>query len=97
MVQKAWLTTNSILKSRSFCLLLKALDTFGNCQRPVFSLGVSKHNMRKITLCESLDSYGHRRCQRKTKEKTPLMHKLVCFQMPKNSFRLEVLSDNRYA
>ena len=22
---------------------LKALDTFGNCQRPVFSLGVSQH------------------------------------------------------
>ena len=27
---------------------LKTLDTIGNCQRPVFSLGVSKH-MHKIT------------------------------------------------
>ena len=27
---------------------LKALDTFGNCQRPAFSLGVSQH-MHKIT------------------------------------------------
>ena len=27
---------------------LKTLDTIGNCQRPVFSPGVSKH-MRKIT------------------------------------------------
>ena len=27
---------------------LKALDTFGNCQRPLFSLGVSQH-MYKIT------------------------------------------------
>jgi hypothetical protein len=27
---------------------LKALDTFGNCQRPVFSLGVSQH-INKIT------------------------------------------------
>ncbi len=27
---------------------LKTLDTFGNCQRPVFSLGVSQH-MHKIT------------------------------------------------
>ena len=28
--------------------LLKTLDTIGNCQRPVFSLGVSQH-MHKIT------------------------------------------------
>ena len=28
--------------------LLKAVDTIGNCQRPVFSLGVSQH-MHKIT------------------------------------------------
>ena len=27
---------------------LKTLDTFGNCRRPVFSLGVSQH-MHKIT------------------------------------------------
>ena len=27
---------------------LKALNTFGNCQRPVFSLGVSQ-NLHKIT------------------------------------------------
>ena len=27
---------------------LKALDTIGNCQRPVFSLGASQH-MHKIT------------------------------------------------
>ena len=37
---------------------LKALDTFGNCQRPVFSLGVSQHT-RKITHpCENLNSTG---------------------------------------
>ena len=28
---------------------LKTLDTIGNCQRPVFSLRVSPHNMHKIT------------------------------------------------
>ena len=28
---------------------LKALDTIGNCQRPVFSLGVSQHFKQKIT------------------------------------------------
>ena len=26
---------------------LKALDAFGNCQRPIFSLGVSQHNCIK--------------------------------------------------
>ena len=30
------------------CILFKTLDTIGNCQRPVFSLGVSQH-MHKIT------------------------------------------------
>ena len=29
---------------------LKALDTFGNCQRHVFSLGVSQHMHTKINL-----------------------------------------------
>ena len=28
--------------------VLKALDTFGNCQRPMFSLGVSQHMPVKI-------------------------------------------------
>ena len=38
---------------------LKTLDTFSNCQRPVFSLGVSQH---KITF-ENLNSIGHRSCE----------------------------------
>ena len=29
-------------------VILKTVDTIGNCQRPVFSLGVSQH-MHKIT------------------------------------------------
>ena len=33
---------------RGFCDCLKTLDTMGNCQRPVFWLGVSQH-MHKIT------------------------------------------------
>ena len=40
-------------KSLAFYILqlgLKTLDTIGNCQRPVFSLGVSQHTcMHKIT------------------------------------------------
>ena len=36
---------------------LKALDTFGNYQRPVFSLGVSQHIICiKKQLCENFDS-----------------------------------------
>ena len=30
--------------------ILKALNTFGNCQRPVFSLGVSHYNRKKTSL-----------------------------------------------
>ena len=36
------------LSRHSNSALLKALDMFGNCQRPLFSLGVSQH-MHKIT------------------------------------------------
>ena len=44
------------------------------CQRPVFSLGVSQH-MRKIT------TIGHHSCEIITKEKTPLSHEVMCFQI----------------
>ena len=41
------------------CHRLKALNTFGNCQRPVFSLGVSP-NMHKLTnLCKFGLNNGH--------------------------------------
>ena len=42
---------------------LKALYTFGNYQRPVFSLGVSKHK-HKRTACENVGSIGHRTCEK---------------------------------
>ena len=58
----------------------KGTGHFGNCQRPVFSLGVSQH-MHKITNLWKFDSIGHRSCKRIMKEKTPLLHKFVCFQM----------------
>ena len=57
----------------------QCVDTIGICQRPVFSLGVSQH-MQKIT-CENLNSIGRRSCKVKMEEKTPLTHKVVCFQM----------------
>ena len=39
---------NYLLHLPNVFWLLKKLDTIGNCQRPLFSLGVSKH-MHKIT------------------------------------------------
>ena len=50
---------------------LKTMDTIGNCQRPVFSLAVSQH-MHKITNLS---------CEITMKEKIPLSHEVVCFQM----------------
>ena len=58
----------------------KDLGTIGNCQRIAFSLGVSQH-MQKITICENLSSIGRRSCEIIMKEKTPLSHEVVCFQM----------------
>ena len=37
-----------VLKSPELVVAYRHLDTFGNCPRPVFSLGVSQH-MYKIT------------------------------------------------
>ena len=53
---------------------LKTLDTIGNCQRPVFSLGVSQH-MHKIT------NLWKFKLNWSMKRKTPLSHEVVCFQM----------------
>ena len=44
--------------------------------------------MHKITNLWKFDSIGHRSCKRIMKEKTPLLHKFVCFQMPIKGFRV---------
>ena len=44
---------------------LKTLDTFGNCQRLVFSLGVSQH-MHQIT---NMLKFGCQSCKRIMEEK----------------------------
>ena len=59
-------------------LQLKAVDTIGNCQRPVFTLGVSQH-MHKHT-CENFSLICRRSCEIIMKEKTPLSHKLCTFR-----------------
>ena len=55
-------------------VILKALYMFGNCQRPVFSLGVSHLNHRIISI-------GHRGCEKMMNEKTSLLDEFVCFQI----------------
>ena len=57
---------------------LKSVYTIVNCQRPVFSLGVSQH-MHKIT-CENLSSIGRRSCEITMKEKHPYHTKLCAFR-----------------
>ena len=49
-----WLDKNFwIINSiNSAGLKLKTLDTIGNCQRPVFSLGVSQHLHKTTNLCK---------------------------------------------
>ena len=57
------------VEGSTFILNLKALDTFGNCQRPVFSIGVSKYyaqNNKSGLICL-------RSCKRILNEKTPFV------------------------
>ena len=61
--------------------LLKTLDTFGNCQRPVFSHLVYLNICTKYQTCENLNSIACRSCEIIMEEKTPLSHEVVCFQM----------------
>ena len=61
---------------------LKILDTFGNCHRPVFSLGTSQHMHKTTNLWKYLNSIGHRRCEIRMEENkkhlSMLSHKVVC-------------------
>ena len=59
----------------------KTLDTVGNCQRPTFSLCVSQH-VHKITYLWKFElNWSSKLLDIPMKEKTPLSHEVVCFQM----------------
>ena len=61
---------------------VKTLDTFGNCQRPVFSLDVSQlRQAQNKKTCANLNSIGRRSFEIIMEEKTPWSHEDVCFQM----------------
>ena len=66
---------------------LKAVDTIGNCQRPVFSLGVSKH-MHKIPNLWKFEL-----------DWSSVLREVVCFQMldfENSNSELEVLKSNSW-
>ena len=65
---------------------LKALDTFGNCQRSVFSLIVFQH-MYKITY-GNLGSIEHRICM-DNERKTPSLRYYLSFQMHNKRLQLK--------
>ena len=56
------------------------LDASGNCQRPVFSIGVSQH-MHKITNIWKFKLDWSSKLRDNNERKTPLSHEVVYFQM----------------
>ena len=66
--------------SGAFTSTLNTLDTFGDSQIPVFSVGVSKHLRIKITSEHLRSVIDHRPCRKTMKEKTPLLHIVFAFR-----------------
>ena len=86
--------TASIIYNVCNNLGLETLDTIGNCQRPVY-LNICI----KQRTCENLSSIGRRSCEILMKEKTPLPHEVVCFQMldfETSNSKLEVSKSNSW-
>ena len=76
---------------------LKAVDTIGNCQRLVFTVGVSQHTLNITNLCkfELLVAEAARYNARKN----TLSHEGVCFQMldfETSNFKSEVSKSNSW-
>ena len=89
----------TILWSWNCIATLKTVDTIGNCQRLVFTLGVSQH-MHKITNLWTfrLNRSSQLRDNNEIK-KTPLSHEVVCVQMldfETSSSNLEVSKSNSW-
>ena len=67
-------------------ITVKALDMFGNCQRPVFTLGVAQQFMKKQS-CVNLASIDHISRTKIRKKQTSFLQKFVCFWIPEKDFR----------
>ena len=65
--------------------ILKALYTFGNCQRPVFSLGVS-HQKHTITSLWTFWLNWSSKLRENYERKTPLLDEFACFQIEIKDF-----------
>ena len=77
------------LLSMVFSLSFKGTGNLWYCQRPVFSLGVSQHMHKVTNLWKFSRPFGHRSCKRIMKEKAPLLHNFVCFQMSNKRVQLK--------
>ena len=64
-----------------FHKVLKALDTTGNCQRPVFSLGVSQHKHKITNLWKVELNWPLSKLRDNNKRKTPSSLEVAFFQM----------------
>ena len=71
---------NKIWTNKERCLNLKTLDTVGNCQRPVFSHGVSQH-MHKITNLWKFELNWSLKLLDNYERKNTLVTRNTCFQM----------------
>ena len=67
---------------------LKALDTFGNCQRPVFSLGVSQL-MHEIANLYKFGLNWSSILQKNNEKKKTLLHFFMCFQIHNKRLQLK--------
>ena len=52
VIHEGWALDNSVYRKGP--MALKTLDTFGKCQRPVFSLGVTMHNITNLKIWTQL-------------------------------------------
>ena len=65
-------------------LHLKTVDTIGNCQRPIFSLGVSQHMHKNTNLCKFELNRSSKLRDNNESRKIPWSHEVVRFQMLDN-------------
>ena len=59
---------------------LKAMHTFGNCQRPVFSLGVSQHMHQISNLCKFELNWSSKLRESEERKKHPCWMNLCAFR-----------------
>ena len=79
-------------------MALKTMDTVGNCQRLVLTVGVSQH-MHNITNLWKFELNRSSKLRDNNERKTPLSHKVVCFQMldfETSNSKSEVLKSNSW-